>query len=70
MYSQLYMFQPVIGSLNKIIEETVPRFLDETLETRILLLIDHLYKKTATAAPEKVLDCYPSITLVRIPTLA
>jgi hypothetical protein len=47
------MFLPVFRGLNKVIEETVPRFLNETLETVILLLIDHLYKKTSLAAPEK-----------------
>ena len=59
MYWQFDMFRPVLGGLNKIIEEAVPRFLDETLETVILLLIDHLHKKTAMVAPEKKLDCYP-----------
>ena len=53
------MFRPVLGGLNKIIEESVPSFLDEILETGILLLIDHLYKKTAMVAPEKELNCYP-----------
>ena len=53
MYSQLDMFEPVLGGLNKLIEEAVPRYLDDTLETGILLLIDHLYKKTSLAAPEK-----------------
>jgi hypothetical protein len=53
MYSQLDMFQPVFGGLNKIIEEAVPRYLDHTLETGVLLLIDHLYKKTSLVVPEK-----------------
>jgi hypothetical protein len=53
MYSQLDMLQPVFGGLNKIADEAVPRHLDDTLETGILLLIDHLYKKTSLVAPEK-----------------
>jgi hypothetical protein len=59
MHSQVNMFQPVLRGLNKIIEETVPRFLNETLETRIPPLVDHLYKKTSVAAPEKELGYYP-----------
>ena len=50
------MFQPVIGGLNKIVEEAAPRYLDDTLERGILLLIDHLYKKTSLAAPVKKLE--------------
>ena len=53
MYSQLDMFQPVLGALNKIVEKAVPRYLDDTLETGILLFIDHLHKKTSLAAPDK-----------------
>jgi hypothetical protein len=45
------MFQPVIGVLYKVIEQAVPRFLKKTLETRILLLIYYMYKKTSLAAP-------------------
>ena len=47
------MFRPILRVLNELIEEAAPRFLDETFETRILLLIDHLYKKTSMAAPEE-----------------
>jgi hypothetical protein len=47
------MFQPVAGGLNKIAEETVPRFLNNAFKTGILLLIDYLNKKTSLAAPEK-----------------
>jgi hypothetical protein len=50
------MLPPVLGSLNKIVEESVPRFFDETLETGILLLINHLYKKTSVVAPVKKLE--------------
>jgi hypothetical protein len=53
MYSQLDMFPPVLRGLNKIIEEAIPRFLNETFETGILFLIDHLYKKASLTAPEK-----------------
>jgi hypothetical protein len=55
MYSQVDMLQPILRGLNKIIEEAVPRFLHETMETRVLLLIDYSYKKTPMAAPEKKL---------------
>jgi hypothetical protein len=55
MYSQVDMLQPILGGLNKIIEEAVPRLLHETMKTRVLLLIDHSYKKTPMAAPEKKL---------------
>jgi hypothetical protein len=47
------MLPPILGSLNKIIEEPIPRFLNETLETGIPLLVNHLYKKTSMAAPVK-----------------
>ena len=50
------MFRPILRGLNKFIEEAVPRFLDETLETHILLFIDHLYTKTSLTTPEKELD--------------
>ena len=50
------MLPPVLGSYNKIIEETIPSVLNETLETGILLLINHLYKKTSLVAPVKKLD--------------
>jgi hypothetical protein len=56
MYSQKDMLYPVLGGLNKIIEEAVPRFLEETLETHILLLIYYMYKKTSMAAPVDKLD--------------
>ena len=52
------MFQPLLGGLNKIVKEAAPRYLDDTLETGILLLIDHLHKKTSMAAPEKKSDYY------------
>jgi hypothetical protein len=55
MYLQLDMFQPILGDLNKIAEEPVPRFLNDAFETGILLFIDHLYKKKTLAAPEKKL---------------
>jgi hypothetical protein len=55
-YSQEDMFHPVLGGLNKIIEEAVPRFLKETLETHILLLIEHMYKNTSMAAPVNKLN--------------
>ena len=55
MHSQIDMFRPILGGLNKIIEEAVPRFLHETMETDILLFIDYLYKKTSMAVPEKKL---------------
>ena len=70
MYSQLDMFQPVLGGLNKIIEEAIPRFFNEPFETGILLLIDHLDKKTSLAAPEKKLDCYTDSRLADIPAVA
>ena len=63
------MFLPVLRGLNKIIEETVPRFLNETLETDILLLIDHLYKKTSLAAPVKKLDHHSETKPAHIPTV-
>ena len=52
------MFEPILGVLNKIIEEAVPRFLNGTFKTGILLLIDHLYKKPSLASPEKSLVDY------------
>jgi hypothetical protein len=64
------MFRPALGVLNKIIEEPVPCFLNETLETGILLLINHLYKKTSIAAPVKKLDYYTEGKLVHIPTVS
>jgi hypothetical protein len=66
------MFRPVFRSLNKIIEETVPCTLNETLEMCILLLIDHLYKKTSLAAPEETRLSYFDHTeskVVYIPTV-
>ena len=61
MYSQMDMFEPVLGSLSKVVKEAVPGFLNGVLGmgTGILLLIDHLYKKTSMAAPGKELDYYP-----------
>jgi hypothetical protein len=57
VYSQKDMFYPVLGGLNKIIEEAVPGFLNQTFEMDILL-IDHMYEKTSLAAPEeKLVDC-------------
>jgi hypothetical protein len=53
MCSQLDMLRPVLGGLDKIAEEAVPCYLDDTQETGILLLIDHLYKKTSLVAPER-----------------
>ena len=58
MYSQIEMFEPILGVLNKIVEEAVARFLNGTFETDILLLIDHLYKKASLASPEKRLVDY------------
>jgi hypothetical protein len=55
MYSQKDMFQPVLGGPNKIVEEAVPRFLNDTLKTDIPLLIHYVCKKTSVAAPEKKL---------------
>ena len=52
------MLRPVLGGLNKIIEEAIPRFFNEPFETGILLLINHLYKKTSLVAPVKKLDYY------------
>ena len=63
------MFLPVLGGLNKIIKETVPRFLNETCKKGILLLIDHLYKKTSLAAPEKELDYDSEKNLAPIPMI-
>jgi hypothetical protein len=50
------MFRPFLGCLDKFMEEAVPRFLDESLETHVLLFIDYLYTKTSLATPEKKLD--------------
>jgi hypothetical protein len=47
------MFHPVLGGLNKLVEEAIPRFLNETFEPYILLLVDYMYKQTPLAAPEK-----------------
>jgi hypothetical protein len=58
MYSQNDMFQPVLGGPNKIVEEAVPRFLNDTLKTNIPLLIHHMCQKTSVAAPEKKLVDY------------
>ena len=63
------MFRPILGGLNEIVEEPVPRLLDETLETGILLLIDHLYKKTSLAAPEERLDYFTERKVANIPTV-
>jgi hypothetical protein len=56
MCLQLDMLQPVLRDLNKIVEEPVPRFLNDAFETGILLFIDHLYKKKALTTPEKKLN--------------
>jgi hypothetical protein len=53
MYSQLNMFQPILGGLNKIAEEAVPSYLNDTQEPGILLLIDHLCEKTSLVVPER-----------------
>ena len=58
MCSQMDMFRPVLGRLNKFIEEAIPSFLNETFEPDILLLIEHMYKKTSVAAPGKKLVDY------------
>jgi hypothetical protein len=50
------MFRPILGVLDKFIQKAVPRFLNETFETGILLFIDHLYEETSMEAPEKKLD--------------
>jgi hypothetical protein len=50
------MLLPVLRSQNKIMEEPVPRILNDTLEPDIPLLINYLYKKTSKAAPVKKLD--------------
>jgi hypothetical protein len=47
------MFRPILGRLDKFIEEAVPRSLDETLEAHILLFVDHLCTKTSLTTPEK-----------------
>jgi hypothetical protein len=58
------MLRPVLvlGRLNKFIKEAIPRFLNETFETGILLFIDHLYKKTSLAAPEKSQMVIPRVS--------
>jgi hypothetical protein len=53
MDSQMNMFRPVLGSLKKVAKEAVPCLINGILEMDILLLVDHLYKKTSLAAPEK-----------------
>jgi hypothetical protein len=63
------MFRPALGGLNKIIEEPVPRFLKESLETGVLLLINHMYKKTSVAPPMEELGYYIESKLVDIPTV-
>jgi hypothetical protein len=70
MYSQLDMFQPIFRGLNKVIKEAIPRFVNEPFKKGILLLIDHLYKKTSLAAPEKKLDYCTDSKLAHIPTVA
>jgi hypothetical protein len=67
--SQFDMLQPVLRSLNKIIQEPIPHILNETLETEILLLINHLYKKTSLEAPVNKLDYCIESKLVQIPTI-
>ena len=69
MCSQMDMLRPILGRLDKFIEEAIPRFLNETFETAILLFIDHLYKKTSLAAPEKKSNDYTESDLVYIPTI-
>jgi hypothetical protein len=69
MNLQKAVFRPVIGGLNKIIEEPVPCFLNETLETGILLLINHFYKKTSMTAPVKKLAYHSESKLAYIPTV-
>jgi hypothetical protein len=56
MDSQMNMFRPVFGSLNEVAKEAVPCLINGILEMDILLLVDHLYKKTPLAAPEKKSD--------------
>ena len=70
MHSQMDMFRPVLRGLTEIVEEAVPRFLDDTLEASILLLIDYLYKKTTLATPERRLDYYTESKLADKPTVA
>jgi hypothetical protein len=53
MYSQTDVFRPILRRLDKFIEEVIPRFLDDILETRILLFIDYLYTETSLTTPEK-----------------
>ena len=70
MYSLMDMFRPVLRDLTKIVEETVPGFLEETLEPGILFLINHLCKKTSLAAPEKRFDYFTVRKVADIPTIA
>ena len=70
MHSQMDMLRPVLGSLNKVTKEAVPCFVNGILEMGILLLIDHFYKKTSLAAPEKKLDYHTWSKLAHIPTIA
>jgi hypothetical protein len=69
MNSQFKMLMPILGGLNKINQESVPRILNETLETVILLLINHLDKKTPLAAPMEKLDHQSESKLAYIPTV-
>ena len=70
MHSHVEMFRPVLGSLNKIVEEAVPGFLDENLEAGILFLVNHLYKEPSLAAPEETLKYYTGRKLMDAPTVA
>jgi hypothetical protein len=63
------MLQPILGGLDKIAQESVPRFLNDAFETGILLFIDHLYKKKALTAPEKKLDLYAESKLAHVPKM-
>ena len=69
MCSQMNMLHPVLGGLNKLVEEVIPRFLNETFEPYILLFVDHMYKKTPLAAPEKS-TYFTESKLKHIPTIA
>ena len=70
VHSQMDMFRPVLRDLTKIGEEAVPGFLEETLEAGILFLINHFYKKTSLAAPEKRFDYTTERKVADIPTIA
>jgi hypothetical protein len=70
MCSQMDMFEPVLGSLSKVLKEAVPGLLSGVLKVGILLLIDHLYKKTSLAAPERNWIIILRVTLTYIPTVA